>query len=290
MPRAVWMADALKDFGVPFKTVAGWETRGESVFDPVGVMNHHTADTSPTSSLLSMILSGRPDLPGPLANVYTEWDGTIYLVAAGEANHAGGGRIEVRDRALRELAPLGDAADHYPRSDNYVGNDYWIGNEVQHPGDNTPYPEAVIEAVVSFNAAICAFQGWSANRCIHHREHTYRKADMSWRGDLRGLVRKRMEQGMTTSPTFRRALDIGAEPGIDAGLKPAWDRALAAGVANEHTIPDDISTAEQTITYLDRYHQKVVAPLVARLEARIAELEAAPPGSGIQRGDSVKLV
>jgi hypothetical protein len=78
------------------------------------------------------------------------------------------------------------------------------------------------------------------------------------------------EEEAMTSPTFKNAKDIGAQAGVDPALKAAWDRAVAAGVATIHTDPDDISTAEQTIAYLDRYHNNVVA----KLEARIAKLES----------------
>lgn len=93
-----------------------------------------------------------------------------------------------------------------------------------------------------------------------------------------------------TSPTFKGAQDIGAQPGVDPQLKAAWDRAKAAKVVTDHTIPDDISTAEQTIAYIDRYHTNVVMPRFAVLEARVAALEARAPGGGIQRGDAVTLV
>jgi hypothetical protein len=274
--------------------VSGWETRGENVFNPIGVMNHHTADSSPTSSALNLILQGRPDLPGPLAQIYLDWDGVAYIVASGEANHAGMGVNVVRQRALANLAPKGDAAAIYGGgSDDYGGNDYWIGIEVQHPGDSTPYPEAVIDTLIKVNAAICLHQGWSHNRCIHHREHTSRKVDMSWRGDLRGLTKQAMED-QVSNPVFQGAQDIGQNVGVDTSLAAAWQRAVDAGVATVNTNPDDITTAEQTMAYLDRYTSKVVGPLVAKLNARIDELEkqvAAVPttSSGLKRGDTVKL-
>jgi hypothetical protein len=294
MARALWLPAAFDTFGVNYRTVSGWETRGENVFNPIGVMNHHTADSTPTSSALNLILQGRPDLPGPLAQIYLDWDGVAYIVASGEANHAGMGVNVVRQRALANLAPKGDAAAIYGGgSDDYGGNDYWIGIEVQHPGDSTPHPQAQLDTLIKVNAAICAHQGWSHNRCIHHREHTSRKIDMSWRGDLRGLVRQAMEMNnMADNPTFKGAQDIGAQVGVDTDLLVAWQRALDAGVATVNTNPDDISTAEQTMAYLDRYTSKVVGPLVAKLNARIDELEAAQGGGtvgGLKRGDTVKL-
>lgn len=84
------------------------------------------------------------------------------------------------------------------------------------------------------------------------------------------------EEEAMTSPTFKNAQDIGAQAGVDPALKAAWDRAVVAGVATVHTNPDDITTAEQTMAYLDRYHNNVVA----KLEARIAKLEAGG-GSGV---------
>lgn len=95
--RVDWLPDVLGSAGLKVRTVGGWETRGNDSwvrrFNPQGIVWHHTA-TSPslaTTSLISLIIHGRSDLPGPLAQLVLERDGTFYVVASGKANHAGAG-------------------------------------------------------------------------------------------------------------------------------------------------------------------------------------------------------
>lgn len=95
--RADWLPAVLGSAGLAVRTVGGWETRGNDSwplrFNPQGVVWHHTA-TGPglsTAGLITLIVHGRADLPGPLAQLVLERDGTFYVVASGKANHAGRG-------------------------------------------------------------------------------------------------------------------------------------------------------------------------------------------------------
>lgn len=76
----------------------GWETRGNGYRSAwVGILNHHTGTPTslrnpfPTRRLLR---EGRSDLSGPLCNTAGPADGSIHVMAAQAANHAGasGGR------------------------------------------------------------------------------------------------------------------------------------------------------------------------------------------------------
>src|SRR5262249_24887815 len=71
----------------------GWRSRGRGEMGDVrGVICHHTAGPSQGNMpSLGVITNGRPDLPGPLAQLGLGRDGTFYVVAAGRANHAGAG-------------------------------------------------------------------------------------------------------------------------------------------------------------------------------------------------------
>lgn len=100
---ARWLADELRaevnrqGLDVRVIEIAGWENRGRPAstghFDPNGAhTKHHTGATSSPSNpipTLRTLISGRPDLPGPLAQVATAHNGDIYVIAAGRANHAG---------------------------------------------------------------------------------------------------------------------------------------------------------------------------------------------------------
>lgn len=96
-----WLAaelrPALEANGLRLVEVEGWRTRGRPAssgsFDPNGAStNHHTGTTTSKSNpmpTLRLLIQGRPDLPGPLSQVGVGYDGTVYLIAAGRANHAG---------------------------------------------------------------------------------------------------------------------------------------------------------------------------------------------------------
>lgn len=91
---ATWLADVLRDAGCPVVEESGWSTRGRpgGTFKPLGIMLHH--DASPageTSGGADVIIDGRPDLEGPLAQLWLSYDGVWHVCAAGRANHAGGG-------------------------------------------------------------------------------------------------------------------------------------------------------------------------------------------------------
>ena len=84
---------ALRKRGLKVEVVPGWETRGSSIFDPKGVGAHWIGGVRNATGRpgLSTVVNGRPDLPGPLCNVYLDRNGVAVVVAAGRANHFGYG-------------------------------------------------------------------------------------------------------------------------------------------------------------------------------------------------------
>ena len=81
-----------------------------------GVLCHHT--TGPkvgNMPTLNLLIEGRPDLAGPLAQLGLGRDGTFYVVAAGLCNHAG-------DGAYRSIV---------------AGNTHLIGIEAENTGKAT---------------------------------------------------------------------------------------------------------------------------------------------------------
>lgn len=89
-----WLADAARTTGYRVVEVPGWRSRGHGGMRLVeGVVGHHTgtpvrAGQSDYPSL-NVVTNGRSDLAGPLCNLGIGRDGTIYVVAAGTAYHAG---------------------------------------------------------------------------------------------------------------------------------------------------------------------------------------------------------
>lgn len=97
MPYETGIVGALQRYGLDVDVADGWKTRGSSSFNPAGVVGHHTAGpkTGDRPSL-EVCIYGRPDLSGPLCNVFlprglTPAQQAPVVVAAGRANHAGEG-------------------------------------------------------------------------------------------------------------------------------------------------------------------------------------------------------
>ncbi|MBK9264047.1 MAG: N-acetylmuramoyl-L-alanine amidase [Polyangiaceae bacterium] len=172
----------------------GWDTRGRSGFTPEGIMVHHTAGPKTGDApCLSICVNGRPDLSGPLCHILLSRSGKVHLIAANIANHAGKGARQVLD-LVRKDEPVTKNARDNRYVDSIGGNQFFYGIEVENAGvAGDPYPPAQLEALARICAIICNAHSWSANRVIHHRQWTSRKIDMSWRGDLPGMVAQYMD-------------------------------------------------------------------------------------------------
>ena len=164
---------ALKAEGVKVKEHSGWKTHERDdetgkAFGPVhGVMIHHTA----ASSSLSLVYNGRSDLPGPLAHAHIAKDGTVTLLSAGRANHAGGGDPRVLAQVTNESYSDKPTAPtkHDGSSGAADGNDAFYGFECENLGTGKdPWPEAQLDAIERASAAICRAYGWSSKSVIGH--------------------------------------------------------------------------------------------------------------------------
>lgn len=92
MGRDTGIASRLRARGLKVVEVDGWPTRGSDSFAPRGSVNHHTAGgANGNAPSLGVCINGRADLAGPLCNAFQARDNTIFVVAAGRANHAGQG-------------------------------------------------------------------------------------------------------------------------------------------------------------------------------------------------------
>jgi hypothetical protein len=177
-------ADILRRAGLNVVETPGWRTRSHpGAFTPIGMVWHHTGGLN----ALDTVLGGRSDLAGPLANLYLDRHGTFYVVAAGVAWHAGPGSQRVLEDLAKGVAPTADAAVRGLPDDCSTGNHSLVGIEVENLGTD-PYPDVQIAALVLGSAALCKALAFTENACIHHREWTSRKVDMSFAGDLRTQV------------------------------------------------------------------------------------------------------
>jgi hypothetical protein len=182
--RDLGLADRIRAMGVPVVEVAEWQSRGSDSFDPRGSVNHHTAGPpSGQTPSLGVVIDGRPDLAGPLANVLQsrEPDGNdiAYIIASGRANHAGEGGWH-----------------------GLSGNSSVYGLEIEHDGV-TLLPEHRQRTAARIHAAMLAGRPRpdpaGAEMCCQHSEWTSRKIDAATGVDA-GCFRQWVAEALAGSP------------------------------------------------------------------------------------------
>lgn len=148
MPYQTQIPAALAAFGLPVELVPGWESRGSASFNPGGVVCHWTAGPRGTTARpsLGVVVNGRSDLPGPLAQVYLDRNGVPVVVAAGRANHAGAGGYN-----------------------GLVGNSAVFGIEAECGGDGD-WTDAQRSAYPKVVAALLRSKGLGAQWAVGHNE------------------------------------------------------------------------------------------------------------------------
>ncbi|MBF6399794.1 N-acetylmuramoyl-L-alanine amidase [Nocardia cyriacigeorgica] len=147
----VWLADVLRAEGLNVIEHDGWRQRGHGDFlDIRGVLCHHTAGGGPND--WRIVQNGRPDLPGPLAQLVLERDGTYRVIAVGVCWHAGRGA--------------------WPGWPTNNANFHTIGIEAVNNGVGQPWPDVQLDAYKRGCAAILRRVGLDAGRCVAHREYS----------------------------------------------------------------------------------------------------------------------
>lgn len=187
------LVQLLRQDGSGFDVVDDRVQEVAGLFTPVGVMVHHTA--GPRLHVEGLQRGYR--FPGPLCNIGIDLDAARHVITDGRANDSGRGSSVVLARVRRDLPPQGDARE-LGLVDDIDGNRWYYDIEVVNDGVGQPYPDVQIASLVATCAALCRAHGWTANRVIHHREHTRRKVDMSYRGDVRGRVRRQLQEDAVT--------------------------------------------------------------------------------------------
>lgn len=196
-----WLPDILQKAGLKVAEVTDWRTRGRAEMGVVrGVMVHHTAG-SPKGNMptLDLLVKGRPDLAGPLAQLGLGRDGTFYVVAAGKCNHAGAG-------AWRGVT---------------TGNSSFIGIEAENtgrPGD--AWPAVQLDALRRGVAAILAYVQSDSTMVCGHKEYALpagRKDDPLFSmPDFREQVADLLGKGVPSAPLIP-ARDAQSRPTLRRG-------------------------------------------------------------------------
>ena len=204
MPYQTGIPAALRKYGLTVELVRGWETRGSSAFSPKGVVCHWTAGPlRGDRPSLRVVINGRPDLPGPLCQVFLTRAGVAVVVAAGRAQHAGSG-------GWRGLS--GNAAVFGIEAESARGE--WTDAQ------RWAYPRVV--------AALADLAGFDTSMVCGHSEWTTRKSDVN--GYTMAAMRSQvaaLRAGGTTGPAI-----------LDGGLVESLQRLVGAhpdGVWGEGT-------------------------------------------------------
>lgn len=148
------LADVARHAGLHVVEVEGWQSRGHGPLDDVtGVVCHHTAGPSAAAKpgdfpSLKTVRDGRTGLSGPLCNLGLGRSGTVYVVAAGLAYHAG---------AVRVARPP-------------YGNSHMLGIEAENDGVGEAWPQAQMDAYARLCAALAVRYGFGLGRVLAHKE------------------------------------------------------------------------------------------------------------------------
>ena len=255
-----WLPEVLEDAGLKVAEQPGWRRRGRGDVGAVrGVMCHHTAgSTNGIMPSLGVITNGRPDLPGPLAQLGLGRDGTFFVVAAGRANHAGRGMWQGVS----------------------TGNSSFIGIEAENTGSaNDPWPAVQLDAYRRGVAALLKKLGANAIMCCGHKEYALpqgRKPDPSFdMVDFRTQVAAIMA-GTAPLPTVIPATDADGRPTLRRGARGDIVKQVQAGMALP---PDSIFSAsmEAAVRQFQRDHGLVPDGIVGPRTWASLEGAMAPP-------------
>lgn len=190
-----WLPQVLGEAGLKVALVPGWESRGRAEMGVVrGVMCHTTVGPRQGNMpSLQVLIDGRPDLQGPLAQLGLGRDGTYYVIAAGRCNHAGAGQWQGIT----------------------TGNSSFIGIEAENTGrGDEPWPAIQIAAYQRGAAAILRRIGAGPDFCAGHKEYALpagRKVDPDLdMNDFRRAISQLLGAGLPP-PELIPAQEIGKQ-------------------------------------------------------------------------------
>lgn len=156
------LVNHLRHWGLKVEEKDGWRFRGRPYnFYPRAIIAHHTASGSSSGNFAAerIVTDGRSDLPGPLCQILLGRDGTVKLIAAGYANHAGYG------------GPRAGIPENQ-------GNTYTIGIEAENNGVGEQWSKAQLNAYYRLCAALLVWMGTKdESKVFGHKEWTSRKID-----------------------------------------------------------------------------------------------------------------
>lgn len=254
------LADICRAAGLDVVEVRGWKRRGHGPMTAVKtIVCHHTAGPKKGNMpSLNVITNGRPGLSGPLSQLGLGRDGTVYVIAAGLAYHAG-----------------------QVRSSSYA-NAYAIGIEAEATGVD-PWPAVQMDAYGELCAALVRAYDLTVSRVLGHKEVCYpvgRKSDPNFSmPDFRARVTKVLKAPATV-PVGTPAQIFSAVWARDA-VKGSW------------MTPDNPTWAAQSVvvtTFKDQVKAADAAKAATRaLPAAAADARATTAAATTLRGAAAAL-
>lgn len=244
------LPELLKDAGLHVVEVAGWENRGRPAskgpFHPVGVLWHHTGDKNGGLNYARWLAEvGRSDLPAPLCHLSIGRDGTVYVVAAGRANHAGVAK------------PSGSVAGG-------DGNALYVGVECQNTGSEG-WSKPQHAAMVTTGVVLGRLLGCSSSAQRGHKETS---------------VTGKWDPGKLDMDTFRgqiaaasKPTTVPAHPVVPAKKAPVKNHVTAGRTKiREHLkgVDEGIAELAKAPASRDRVHDEVKAHKDAQAAHRAA--------------------
>ncbi len=172
---------ALRNGRIPYWESPGWRQRGHGPLRSIrGILIHHTAGGGPND--WKVVQNGRPGLPGPLAQLVFERNGSVRIIAAGHCWHAGNGT--------------------HPGVGGAVGNANLIGIEGVSRGVGGDWTAAQRRDYPRVAAALCRHYRLPTSAVVGHKEYATprgRKIDPGdWdMNDFRNEVARHLRGGPT---------------------------------------------------------------------------------------------
>lgn len=238
----------LRAAGITVHEASGWKTRGNgAVSSYVGGLVHHTATgfgkALPGTGVYDLLVSGRPDLDGPLCNYAGNDDGSLTVIAANPANHAGasGGT---------SMGPLPVTKLFNPRV---------LGLEIVYPGTTAMRPAQMRTAQVWARIVADVVGGGNIERVRAHAETS---------------VTGKWDPGYASGKTidmaaFRAAAKQGATHDMDARQEAILVETQKRVTNVAAIVTENQKRIEQTKSYTD-----TVEARLASIEAKLADLSA----------------
>lgn len=226
----------LRAAGITVHEWAGWESRGNgqaSAYE--GGIVHHTG--TPYGGAFQALVTGRPDLSGPLCNYAGNEDGSLTVIAAHPANHAGasGGR---------SMGPLPVTT---------LFNKRVLGLEIVYPG-TSPMRDAQYRSALMWARVVADVVGFGDIQRI--RLHAETSITGKWdAGDAPGRP--------INAVAFRAAAAIMKE--IDVALNEEYIRDPFSG-------NNELAASMLGYARLDAYYARLAAQ---RTEAKVDALTGA---------------